>query len=132
MPLGPKMALPLGLHVLHRLILGKHDKLSLFNLNFMLSLIVSAVRFRETMEKILSETTRFRALIFCMKHYLVDLYQVCSNHALKTARPRALKAIACTITLIFNISIFDQGKIVVFCFSFYYYFMYHHRLSQLG
>ena len=35
---------------------------------------------REKHEKIfLSETTRPRALIFGMKHHLVDLYQVCSN-----------------------------------------------------
>ena len=33
------------------------------------------------MKKIfLSETTRPRALIFGMKHHLVDLYQVCSNY----------------------------------------------------
>ena len=37
--------------------------------------------YREKHEKIfLSETTRPRALIFGMKHYLVDLYQVCSNY----------------------------------------------------
>ena len=28
----------------------------------------------------LSETTWPMALIFCMKHYQVDLYQVCSNY----------------------------------------------------
>ena len=38
--------------------------------------------FRENMKKILlSETIRPRALIFGMKHHLVDLYQVCSNNA---------------------------------------------------
>ena len=36
---------------------------------------------RENHEKIfLSETTRPRALIFGMKHHLVNLYQVCSNY----------------------------------------------------
>ena len=29
----------------------------------------------------LSETIRHRALIFGIKHHLVDLYQVCSNYA---------------------------------------------------
>ena len=28
----------------------------------------------------MSETTRHRALIFDMKHHLVNLYQVCSNY----------------------------------------------------
>ena len=28
----------------------------------------------------LSETTRLRALMFGMKHHLVNLYQVCSNY----------------------------------------------------
>ena len=28
----------------------------------------------------LSETTRSRALIFGMKHHLVDIYQACSNY----------------------------------------------------
>ena len=32
-------------------------------------------------EKLLSETTRPRALIFGMLHHLVDLYQVCSNYS---------------------------------------------------
>ena len=39
--------------------------------------------YREKHEKIfLSETTMLRALIFgtCMKHHLVNLYQVCSNY----------------------------------------------------
>ena len=37
--------------------------------------------YRENHEKIfLSETTRPRALIFGMKHYLVDLQKVCSNY----------------------------------------------------
>ena len=37
--------------------------------------------YREKHEKIfLSETTRPRALIFDMKHHLVNLYQVCSNY----------------------------------------------------
>ena len=54
--LGPKMAWPLG---------------SQFYLGF----------YREKHEKIiLSETTRPKALIFGMKHNLVDLYQVCSNY----------------------------------------------------
>ena len=51
------MGLPLGSQVLHRLLLGKHEKI------------------------FLSETTRPRALIFGMKHHLVDLHQVCSNDA---------------------------------------------------
>ena len=38
--------------------------------------------YRENMKKIfLSETTRPRALIFGLKHHLVDLYQFCSNYA---------------------------------------------------
>ena len=38
--------------------------------------------YREKHEKIfLSETTRFRALIFGMLHHLVDFYQVCPNYA---------------------------------------------------
>ena len=36
--------------------------------------------YREKHEIILSETTRPRALIFSMKHHLVNLYQVCSNY----------------------------------------------------
>ena len=32
------------------------------------------------MKNRLSETTRPTALIFCMKHHLVNLYQVCSNY----------------------------------------------------
>ena len=37
--------------------------------------------YRENMKKIfLSETTETRALIFDMKHLLVDLYHVCSNY----------------------------------------------------
>ena len=32
------------------------------------------------MKKILSKTTRPRALIFGMKHHLVNFYQVCSNN----------------------------------------------------
>ena len=51
------MGPPLGSHVLHWLILGKHEKI------------------------FLSETARPKALICGMKHYLVDLYQVCSNNA---------------------------------------------------
>ena len=36
--------------------------------------------YRENMKNFyLSETTRPRALIFGMKHHLVDFYQVCSN-----------------------------------------------------
>ena len=39
--------------------------------------------YREKHEKkFLSETIRLRALIFSMKHHLVDFYQVCSNNAL--------------------------------------------------
>ena len=56
MPLGPIMAQPKGLHVLHRLIEGMHEKI------------------------FLSETIRDRALIFGMYHHLVDFYQVCSNY----------------------------------------------------
>ena len=37
--------------------------------------------YREKYEKIfLYETTRPRALIFGMKHHVVDLYQICSNY----------------------------------------------------
>ena len=37
--------------------------------------------YREKHEQnFLSETTRHRALLFGMKHYLVNLYQVCSNY----------------------------------------------------
>ena len=37
--------------------------------------------YREKHEKIfLSETTWLRALIFGMKHHIVDFYQVCSNY----------------------------------------------------
>ena len=37
--------------------------------------------YREKHEKIfMSETTMPRALIFGMKHHLVNLYQVCSNY----------------------------------------------------
>ena len=50
------MAPPQGSHVLHRLIKGKPWKIFLF------------------------ETIRPRALIFNVKHYLEDLYQVCSNY----------------------------------------------------
>ena len=49
------MALP-GSLVLHSLIKKLHDKI------------------------FLSETTRPRALIFGMKHHLVNLYQVCLNY----------------------------------------------------
>ena len=56
-PWGPKLACPGWSRVLHRLILGKHEKI------------------------FLSETTRPRALILGMKHHLVDLYQLCSNDA---------------------------------------------------
>ena len=38
--------------------------------------------YREKHEKILSETTRPRALMFGMKHHLVNLYQVCSSEPL--------------------------------------------------
>ena len=38
--------------------------------------------YREKYEKLfLSETTRHRALIFGMKHHLVDLDQVCSSYS---------------------------------------------------
>ena len=47
--------------------------------------------YREDVKKIfLSGTTRPSALIFGMKHHLVDLYQVCSNYipeAKKVPRP---------------------------------------------
>ena len=36
--------------------------------------------YREQHEKVLSETTRSRALIFGMKHHLLNLYQACSNY----------------------------------------------------
>ena len=37
--------------------------------------------YREKREKIFwSETTKPSTLIFCMKHHLVNLYQVCSNY----------------------------------------------------
>ena len=54
--LWAKMVRPRGSHVLHRLVLEKH-------------------------EKIFYETTKLRALIFGMKHHIVDLCQVCSNYA---------------------------------------------------
>ena len=55
MALGPKMTLPGG----HRFYIGLY---------------------MEKNEKIfLSETTRPKALVFGMKHHLVDLYQVCLN-----------------------------------------------------
>ena len=54
---GAKNGLPQGSHVLHRHIKGKHEKV------------------------FLSETTRPRALIFGMKHHLVNLNHVCSNYA---------------------------------------------------
>ena len=39
------------------------------------------VLYREKHDHIfLSETTRPRALIFDMKHHLVNLYQICSNY----------------------------------------------------
>ena len=47
--------------------------------------------YREKHEKIfMSETTKHRALIFGMKHHLVDLYQVCSKYTpwAKNAPPR--------------------------------------------
>ena len=50
------MAPPGCSHVLHRLILGKCEKI------------------------FMSETTGPKALIFGMKHHLVYLYQVCSNY----------------------------------------------------
>ena len=56
MPLGPKMGPPRG-HI------------------FCIDL------YRENMKNILSETTGPRALIFGIKHHLVDLYQFCSNNA---------------------------------------------------
>ena len=34
----------------------------------------------KTLKMFLAETARPRALIFGMVHYLVDLYQVCSNY----------------------------------------------------
>ena len=52
------MALPWGSHVLHRLLSGKREKI------------------------FLSEPTRPKALIFGMKHHLVNLYQACSNYVI--------------------------------------------------
>ena len=54
---GANIGLAQGSHVLHRLIQEKHEKI------------------------FFSETIMPRALIFGMKHHLVDLYQVCINHA---------------------------------------------------
>ena len=54
--LGPKMALPNGQMFYIGLYREKHEKI------------------------FLSETSMPRALIFGMKHHLVDLYQVCSNY----------------------------------------------------
>ena len=40
------------------------------------------IDYRDKLKKnFLSETTRHSALIFDMKHHLVDLYQGCSNYA---------------------------------------------------
>ena len=50
------MSPPLGSHVLHRITLGKHDKL------------------------FLSETTRTKAMILGMQHHPVYLYEVGSNY----------------------------------------------------
>ena len=50
--------------------------------------------YREKHEKISSKTTRPRALIFGMKHHLVNLYQVCSNNT-----PRAKNDPAPGVTL---------------------------------
>ena len=47
--------------------------------------------YRENIKIFWSETTRHRALIFGMKHHLVDLYQICPNYApgaKKRPRPR--------------------------------------------
>ena len=55
--LGPKMTLPQGLHILHRLKKGKPLKI------------------------FLSETRRPRSLIIGMQLHLVDLYQGCSNYS---------------------------------------------------
>ena len=43
--------------------------------------------YREQHEKIFSETTRPRALIFGLYDYLVNLYQVCSNYSLGAFGP---------------------------------------------
>ena len=51
------MGLPRGSHILHRLILGKHENI------------------------FLSKTSSHRALIFGMQHHLVDHYQNSSNYA---------------------------------------------------
>ena len=51
------MGPPQGSYVFYKLIKGKHEKI------------------------FLSETTRYRVLIFGMKRHLVDLYKVCSNYA---------------------------------------------------
>ena len=52
----------------------------------------------ENFKTFLSETTRPRALIFGMKHHLVDLYQNCSNNA--TGRPEGH---------LFNIGLYRVG-----------------------
>ena len=51
------MALPLGSHVLHKLIIGKYEQI------------------------FLSGNTEPKTLKFGMYHHLVDFYQVCANYA---------------------------------------------------
>ena len=48
----------------------------------------------ENLKILLSETTRPSALIFGMKHHLVDLYQVCSNYA-PGAKNRPAPGVTC-------------------------------------
>ena len=45
--------------------------------------------YKKSMNNFLSETIRLRALIFGMKHHLVNLYQICSNYipGAKNGRP---------------------------------------------
>ena len=44
-------------------------------------MLYTGIYMEKRKKKILPETTTRRALIFGMKHHLVDLYQVCSNYA---------------------------------------------------
>ena len=54
--------------------------------------------YSENIEKSSSEITRPRALIFGMKHYLVDLYKVCSNYGPWTENGPALGVTCFTLT----------------------------------
>ena len=51
-------------------------------------------------KKFLSETIRSRALIFGVKHSLVDLYQFCSNYAHRTKNGPAAGVTCFTLTYI--------------------------------